>query len=70
MTLGERLRLLRMSHGLTQNDLARLAGVTRPLISRLERNQRAGINLKTARLLAQAMNISIDELVGDSQIVD
>lgn len=57
------LRSIRKSQGLSQQDLADKARVDRGTISRLE-NFRQSPSLETATTLADALGVSLDELVG------
>lgn len=63
-TFGHNLRAARQQEGLSQSALARKAGVTEKTVLRIE----AGTSLprmQTAYLLAQAVGISLGELVND-----
>jgi transcriptional regulator with XRE-family HTH domain len=64
MTLGDRLKRLRELAGLSQNELANRAGVSRPIISDLESNKRRNTTVDTAKRLARALGVSLDMLVG------
>ncbi len=60
--IGKRVRSLRKVRGLTQEQLARMSGVKRPNISRLE----AGTHMPGIALierLARSLNVSISDLV-------
>jgi transcriptional regulator with XRE-family HTH domain len=61
--LADGLRRLRISRGMTQTDIARLAGVSPSAISQVESGQR-GLNLDTLLTLASALSVSIDDLLG------
>jgi len=61
--LADGLRRLRSSRNLTQTEIARLADVSPSAISQVESGQR-GLNLDTLLTLAEALNISIDDLIG------
>lgn len=75
MTLGNRVKVLRMMRGLTQARLAEIAGVSRTLISNLERNDYNGARaadptLSTLYRLAGALYVppavllpGVDEVV-------
>ncbi len=56
------LREIRRSRGLSQRDLARLAGVSAGTVYRLE-NQLRGAYPVTMRKLASALGVSVEELV-------
>jgi len=59
---GETLLLWRLKRGLTQEELARRAGVPRPNLSAIERGQRE-VSLKTVRALAVALDVRPGVLV-------
>lgn len=56
------LRALRRARSLSQQDLARLAGVTPSAISQAERAER-GLSLATVVRLSQALGITLDDLL-------
>jgi DNA-binding XRE family transcriptional regulator/quercetin dioxygenase-like cupin family protein len=56
------LRTLRQTRGLSQTDLARLAGVTPSAVSQAERGDR-GLSLETLLRLADALHMSLDDLL-------
>lgn len=64
MTIGERIRLLRLERGLTQEALARLSGDTfnGKHIGRYEAGTRDP-RLYSLRLIARGLGVSIEELV-------
>lgn len=62
-TIGERLRRLRGDRTLTQEELAEASGVSRELISMLERGARSSARLSTVSKLAHALDIEVSELV-------
>lgn len=62
-TIGDRLRLLRREHGLTQEELAAAAGVSIDVISKLEQGRRKSARITTLSKLASALDIEISELV-------
>lgn len=59
---GETVLLWRLQRGLTQEDLARRAGVPRPNLSAIERGQREA-SLKTVRALGVALDVRAGLLV-------
>jgi transcriptional regulator with XRE-family HTH domain len=63
MTLGEKIRKIRNSKGLTQEDLAKLLDVRQGYISRLEADYYNNIGIMTARRIAQIFDITVDELI-------
>lgn len=61
-TQGENLKLIREALGLSQADLAKLAGIpNKSQVSHLECSRR-GIGLKNRRRIAQAVNVPLEEL--------
>lgn len=63
-TIGDRLKRLRGDRGLTQEELAEASGVSRDLISMLERGKRTSARLSTISALAHAgLDVEIGELV-------
>ena len=65
ISMGERLKRLREMRGLSQNELARRAGISHPVISDLERGVREDMTVSTAKALARALGVSLEMLVGD-----
>ena len=59
---GRRLKLLRISRGLTQGQLAARAGMHRTFIGNLERAQR-GVNVDRLPDLAAALGLEPRELI-------
>ena len=62
--IGERLRRLREQRALRQEDLAKLAGVGKNTVNRLEKNHTEP-HMTTIRKLAEALDVAPSELVGD-----
>ena len=65
--LGRRLKQYRELAGFTQNELAKRADVSRPIISNVERGTQDSMTLDNAGKLAKALGISIDLLAGQGQ---
>jgi DNA-binding XRE family transcriptional regulator len=61
-SLGKRVRLLRIDHELTQEQLAHGAGMSRNFVSSIERGAH-GVDLVRVRRLALALDVEIDALV-------
>ncbi len=59
--LAKHLRLLRVSHGWSQDTLAELAGLHRTYISGIERERR-NVGLDNLERLAQAFGLTIGEI--------
>ena len=64
--LGERLRALRRKRGLTLEVLAGRSGVSRAMISKLERGEK-NPTLVVAAKLAEGLEVSLSQLVGVEQ---
>lgn len=62
--LGTRLRRLRVSAGLTQEQLAREAGITTGNVAQLEQGKIRDPRLATIRAIARVLKVSWDTLVG------
>ncbi|MDP1854337.1 MAG: helix-turn-helix domain-containing protein [Candidatus Omnitrophota bacterium] len=62
ITFGENIYLWRAFRGLTQEELAKKAGIPRPNLSAIERGKRE-ITLTTLRSLAAALDVSPGSLV-------
>jgi transcriptional regulator with XRE-family HTH domain len=63
-TVGLRIRVWRVVHDRSQDDLARAAGVTRNFVSAIERGAQ-GLDAVRLRRLAVAMGIELAELLAD-----
>lgn len=63
MSTGARLRLARQARGLSQQQLAGMAGVSRQAVSAVESGQ-SDPSLRVALALAQALGMTVDELFG------
>lgn len=65
MNFGEKLRAMRLSLDMTQEELANKIGVQKQTISRYENSAREP-NLKSAKLIANALGVSLEELTKPS----
>lgn len=63
MTTGARLRVARQARGLSQQQLAGMAGVSRQAVSAVESGQ-SDPSLRVALTLAQALGMTVEELFG------
>lgn len=63
MTLGERIRVLRNAHNMSQEELAAAIGIGRVAVSNLERNKAIPLTT-TLEKLASVLDVSIDYLMG------
>jgi putative molybdopterin biosynthesis protein len=62
---GEQLRIARQARGLSQQQLAGMAGVSRQAVSALESGQ-SDPSLRVALALARALGLSVEQVFGDS----
>lgn len=60
LRLGSAIRLVRHRRGLRQVDLAKLAGVSQPVVSRLERGHAGLQSIDTVRAVAAALDMRVD----------
>ena len=67
-TFGLRLKTLRVQRDLTQDEMARKAGLHRTFLGQLERGQR-GINIAELPSLAAAFDLEIGELFSDDALL-
>jgi transcriptional regulator with XRE-family HTH domain len=63
LTIGERVRARRRALDLTQEEIARRAGVSLNLVNRVEREQIKDPHVSTLRSLARGLGVSVEELV-------
>jgi transcriptional regulator with XRE-family HTH domain len=64
-TVGDRVRVIRKRRGLTQREVARRAGVSLSLISKLEQGERQDTRTETMRKLAVALGVPTTALIGN-----
>ncbi|MGV8118908.1 MAG: helix-turn-helix domain-containing protein [Candidatus Xenobiia bacterium LiM19] len=64
---GNRIKQLREHFGLSQNDLAKKAGLGRATIARIEKND-GKTKTDTLEKIAQALNITVNELLPNKQV--
>lgn len=60
--ISQNLRTIRLRRGLTQKQLAELAGISRCTVNRCE-NKHTSPSLRDLVLLAQVLQVSLDDLV-------
>lgn len=65
---SERVKSLRDESGMTQEMLCDKTGLTMTTISRYENGKRTNPGKKELKKLAEVFNVSIDYLVGDSDV--
>lgn len=66
MGIGERLRLLRKSHRMSQDELARKSGLSKSAVSILELNNRDP-RVKTLRKLLEVFNIPLSQFFAEAE---
>lgn len=57
-----RLRAIRKSHRLTQEELAKLSGVSVFFISRIENNKAPGVSVEIALRLCKALECKVEDV--------
>jgi transcriptional regulator with XRE-family HTH domain len=62
MTLGQAIRAVRRQVGLSQKELAEAAGIDQSYLSMIEAGQRSNPGTRIMARLAQALQVSIDDL--------
>lgn len=68
--IGRQIRSKRKLLGLTQRDLAARAGVNSGLIGDIEQGKKPMQAVRTLFKIAQAMSLSVEDLMGSQQDVD
>ncbi len=64
MMIGDRIYALRVAKGWSQGQLALRSGVSREMISKLERGVQLGTSLSNAIKFAKALNVPVESLTG------
>lgn len=62
--LAENIKRLRIKKGLAQEKLARLADISTATLVKIESGVAKGPTITTVAKIANALNISVDELIG------
>jgi transcriptional regulator with XRE-family HTH domain len=68
MDLGNKIKEIRNQKGIKREDLAKLIGTSPAIIGRYERNERTP-SIDVAKKIAQALDVSLDYLTGDSSVL-
>lgn len=63
MSIGERVRRKMLARGLTQEELAKLAGVSVGFVSGLLNDSDKGFQVKKLKAIAKVLHCSVGELV-------
>ena len=69
MLIGERIKEVRKSLGISQAQLAKMAGIAQSAVSYIESTAQKP-NTETIALIAKAMNISQSYLLGEEESTD
>jgi len=64
--LGQRIRAIREERGLTQQVVARSAGIATDMVSRLENGHYTSPGLRTLLRIAEGMGVSLGSLLPDA----
>jgi transcriptional regulator with XRE-family HTH domain len=67
-SIGARIRRLRRSRGLSLDQAAGLAGISKPYLSRLERGERSVDSRALLHQIATALEVSITDLTGQPYV--
>lgn len=67
LNIGERITQLRKQHSLSQEELAKKAGVSRTIIGNYERNSNTP-SIEVLVKLAKIFNVSVDFLIGEGEL--
>lgn len=67
MTVGEKIKSIRLSKNLTQKELGKLCGMADSAIRRYELGG-ANPKLETLKRIASALNVGLDEFMTDSEL--
>ena len=68
MNFGSEITLVRKQKKMSQSELGKLANVSGDIVGKYERNEMKP-SIETAHRLANALNVTLDYLVGDSDTV-
>lgn len=69
MSIGENLRRLRETQGMTQKELAKQVGVSVSMICQIERGTKS-MSLPLGREITDILNCSLDDLLDNDSMVD
>ena len=67
LNIGERITKLRKQQNLSQDELAKKAGVSRTIIGNYERNANTP-SIEVLLKLARVFNVSVDFLIGEGEL--
>ena len=66
IALGKKVKYYRNKRNLSQKELASFAGMKQSTISRIERGIIGSFNIKKLSILADALNVTLDDLLYES----
>jgi transcriptional regulator with XRE-family HTH domain len=69
VTLGERVRAKRKALALSQEEIARRAGLSLNQVNRLERGEITDPHFSTVRRLARGLGVPVEQLVREEEVV-
>lgn len=69
MLFGEKVRVIAADKGMKQKDICELSGVNKQTMSKIWNNQTTDPRLGTVVAIAEAFNISPNELISDVEFV-
>lgn len=64
MVVAERIKAIRKEKGISQDQLAELAGLNRVHLYRLESGKQS-MTLRTLKLIADTLDVRVRDLIGD-----
>ena len=65
--LAENIKRYRAGRGLTQEDLARAAGITHSALSKIEVGYSRDPRVMTVQKIAQALGVTVDDLLRNEE---
>ena len=58
--IGQEIKRLRKAEGLTQDELSKLAGISRVTLGKLERGEIASVSIKTLDVILDSLSLEIE----------
>ena len=68
MAIGENIKEIRISQGMTQNELAAALNITQSMVAQLERGTKT-LTLPLGVQLAQVLHTTLDELIKQENLI-
>ena len=69
ITIGKRIKVLRMKLGMTQEQLANAVGVTYQAVSKWE-NELSASDIQSLGIIPETLGVTIDELLNGKEYVE